>query len=106
MRCGSGQDLVFPLVVQLLLDQTLLVFPLSLSSLLSPELLLPLHLSPQVGPVGLAGLLQTAGTKQRPVQSASQGQAAAKHKSAHVPSLLLLVHQLRLLHHSAQLVSL
>lgn len=72
VRCGSGQDLVFLLVVQLLLDQTLLILPVSLRSLLAPKLLLLPHLSLQVGFIRLTGLLLTAKTnrdqKQRPVQ--------------------------------------
>lgn len=58
MGCGPGQDLLLPLLVQLLLDQTLLVLHLSPSSLLTTELLLLLHLGLQGGLVLLRGLLQ------------------------------------------------
>lgn len=69
MRCGSGQDLLFPLVVQVLLNQTLLILPLSVSSCLTPKLLLPLHLHHQVGLMRFAGLPLTVRTERDKVRA-------------------------------------
>uniref|UniRef100_A0A8C9ZRT4 Uncharacterized protein n=1 Tax=Sander lucioperca TaxID=283035 RepID=A0A8C9ZRT4_SANLU len=61
VRRGSGQDVVLLALVLVLQHQTLLVLPLFLSFLLEEELLLVLHLSLQVGLVGLSPLLLPAG---------------------------------------------
>lgn len=59
MRPGSRQDVVLPLLIQLLPGQSLLVLSLSLSALLVLPVLLLLYLSLQLGLVHLAGLLPT-----------------------------------------------
>lgn len=69
VRCGSGQDLLFPLVVQVLLNQTLLILLLSISSCLTPKLLLPLHLCHQVGLIHFAGLPLTVRTERDKVRA-------------------------------------
>lgn len=67
VRRGFGQDLVFPLVVKLLLNQTLLILPLSMGSFFTPKLLLLLHLGPQVGLMCLTGLPLTGNTNKKKI---------------------------------------
>lgn len=105
VRRGSGQDLVFLLLVQLLQDHTLLVLPLSLSPLLAPKLLLMLHLSPQVGLVRLAGLLLTVRTSTDTGSACRTLHRKDEHTQKHVPSPVLLVLHSHLLHESVQLLS-
>ncbi len=110
VRRGSGQDLISPLVVQLLLSHSLLMLPLSFSSLLTLKLPLLLHLSPQVGLIRLTALLPPATSSTHsssvwPHSDVTQ-MVSVFRMSADVPFFLLLVHQLHLLHQSVQLVSL
>lgn len=59
---GSGQELIHPLFVEILLRLPLPMFPLGLSSFLTVKLLLLLDLSPKVGLICRTDLSLTAGT--------------------------------------------